>query len=143
MSRRRPRAGSSSRPRHAFSLLEVLLALAILLIALTGIGQLISVGTRAAIDARLESEATLRAECALQELLGGVQPMQSTSATPFEGDPDWHWMASVVEGPHVDLLQVTVTAYRQGPGEDPRGHVSLPTLVRGPQIFLDAAMEAQ
>jgi prepilin-type N-terminal cleavage/methylation domain-containing protein len=133
----------SAAVRRGLSLLEVLLALGIFLIALTGIGQLISSGSRAAVDARLEAEATLRAESILQELLAGVQPLQSTSATAFSDNADWLWSAEVLEGPHVDLVQVTVTVFRQDLDNPDRGTVRLTRLVRDPQLFLDAALQAQ
>jgi general secretion pathway protein I len=129
--------------RRGLTLLEVLIALSIFLIAMTAIAQLISLGTRAATEARLDAEATLRAETALNELLAGVQPLQTTGATPFIDDPDWQWTATVSEGPHVDLLLVDVTAYRQPSGEAPRGTVKLTRLVRNPQLFLDAALAAE
>jgi Tfp pilus assembly protein PilV len=137
-SRRRPAV-----PRQGLSLLEVLLALGIFLIALTGIGQLISLGSRSAVEARLEAEATLRAESILQELLAGVQPLQATAATAFPDDANWQWTAEVVEGPHVDLVQVTVTVFRQDLDNLDRGAVRLTRLVRDPQLFLDAALQAQ
>jgi prepilin-type N-terminal cleavage/methylation domain-containing protein len=136
----RPIGRQRQRPRRALSLLEVLIALSIFLVAMTAIGQLIAIGSRAATEARLDADATLRVETALHELLAGVQPLQTTAATPFTDDPDWHWTATVVEGPHVDLLEVTVSAYRQPPGEAPRGAVTLKRLVRNPQLFLDAAL---
>lgn len=131
------------RARRGLTLLEVLLALSIFLIAMTAIGQLIALGTRAATDARLDAEATLRAETALHELLAGVQPMQSTEATAFTDNADWQWSATVAEGPHVDLLLIQVSAWRQPAGEAPRGTVTLSRLVRNPQLFLDAALAAE
>lgn len=146
MRSRLPHRGSRPRPavpRPGLSLLEVLLALGIFLVALTGIGQLIGNGSRASVDARLEAEATLRAESILQELLAGVQPLQATSATAFPDDANWVWSAEVLEGPHVDLLQVVVTVSRQDLDHPDRGTVRLTRLVRDPQLFLDAALQAQ
>ncbi len=128
------------RCRRGLTLLEVMLALAIFLISLTAIAQLITLGSRASSDARLDADSTLRAETVLHEVLAGVHPMQSAADTPFTDDPDWHWTLVVSEGPHVDLLLLDVTTYRQPPGESPRGTVKLSRLVRDPQLFLDAAL---
>lgn len=137
------RSRRSRGSRSGLSLFEVLIALGIFLIALTAIGPLLSTGSRAAVDARLEAEAALRAESMLHELLAGVQPLETTGATPCEGDPGWFWSAQVLDGPHVDLLLVVVTVFRQDDDETPYGAVSLTRLVRNPQLFLDAALEAQ
>lgn len=134
---------SHSAARAAFTLFEVLLALGIFLVAMTAIGQLIGLGSRASVEARLEADAVLRAETALHEVLAGVQPMQTTAATAFTDDPDWQWSLNVVEGPHVDLLLITVTAFRQAPGEAPQNAVSLTRMVRNPDLFLEAALAAE
>lgn len=139
-------ASSTSRApqvRRGFTLLEVLLALGIFLVAMTAIGQLIGLGSRASVEARLEADAVLRAETALHEVLAGVQPMQTTAATGFTDDPDWQWTVTVTEGPHVDLLLITVTAFRQAPGEAPQNSVSLTRMVRNPDLFLEAALAAE
>jgi type II secretory pathway pseudopilin PulG len=121
----------------------VLIALAIFLISLTAIGELIRLGVRASTEAQLDAEATLRAETALHELLAGIQPLQTTSATPCTDNPDWQWSATVAEGPHIDLLRVDVTAFHQPPGEGARGTVTLSRLVRNPQLFLDVALTGE
>ncbi|MFV0444465.1 MAG: prepilin-type N-terminal cleavage/methylation domain-containing protein [Planctomycetaceae bacterium] len=129
--------------RHGLTLLEVMLALGIFLVAMTAIGQLITLGSRASVEARLEADAVLRAETALSEVLAGVHPMQTAAALPFDDDPNWQWGLTVSEGPHVDLVRLDVTAYYQPPGESPTGTVTLSRLTRSPDLFLEAALAAE
>lgn len=134
----------SAPSRRAMTLLEVLLALGIFLISMTAIQTLISFGTRAFTEAQLESEATLRAETALNEVLAGVQPLQTTAGTPFEDDPNWQWSLQVLDGPHTDLVLLEVSAFRQEPGqEQPQGTITLRRLTRDPQLFIDAALASE
>ena len=69
--------------------------------------------------------------------------MQTTAATACTDDPDWQWSLTVAEGPHVDLLLITVAAYRQAPGEAAQNRVTLMRLVRNPDLFLEAALAAE
>ena len=141
--RRQLRVAVSATSRLGLSLLEVVLALGIFLTALAAISQLIAFGTRASLEARLEAEGALRAETALSEVVAGIHPMQSVDSNSFEDDATWKWSLAVAEGPHVDLLRLEVTAFRQEGEEPPRGTVTLTRLIRNPDLFLDAALSAE
>jgi general secretion pathway protein I len=137
----------SPRIRSGLTLLEVLIALAIFMVAMTAISRLVSTGSRAATEAQLEADAALRAETVLNEALAGVHPLQASQGNAFEDDPNWEWSMAVVEGPHIDLLQVDVTVARKIEGDVAGGTsyhaVTLTRLVRNPQLFLDAALAAE
>ncbi len=140
----RPPAFRSDLPRHreGISLLEVLISLAIFLTAITAIGQLVTIGSRAAVDAELEGEAAQRAESVLNEILAGVHPMSTTPATPFGDDPNWKWSLTVESGPHADLLQLTVSVFRQAGETDPIGQpFQLKRLTRNPEVFLESSLQ--
>jgi type II secretion system protein I len=85
------------RPRTGLSLLEVLLALAILGGALAAVGELMRIGARNAEIARDLSTAQLLGESKMAELEIGFLPLQSIEATRFE-DPEYEaeWLYSVV-----------------------------------------------
>ncbi len=127
--------------RRGMTLFEVLIALAIFLAALAAISQLIHVGTIASADGQLQTEAILRGETKLAEIVAGVEPMDSVSQQMFADDESrrWSWSLSVLDGPHLDTLQlsVTVTHVRENGSMD--ASFTLDRLVRDPQIFADAA----
>ncbi len=127
--------------RSGMTLLEVLIALSIFMVAMAAISQLISTGSRASVEARLEAEAALRAETVLNEVLSGVHLMQSSQQNPFSDDPDWKWSLTVSEGPHVDLHHLEVTVVRQPAGvAAPQVVSTLHRLTRNPELFLDASL---
>jgi len=71
--------------RRGFSLLEVLLSLAILLLALTAIGQLVDMGSDRELDGRLQTQASRLIQAKLAEFESGAAPLESGSGS-FEGD---------------------------------------------------------
>jgi len=102
------------RPNHcrtsAFTLLEVLLALAILAGSIAVLGEVMSIASRSAAEAQAEAQAQLLASSVMDEMLAGMttltnqtrQPLQSSSATP--------WVCSVILGDTdlVGLMSVEV-----------------------------------
>jgi len=100
----------TSRRRHrGLSLLEVILAIAILGGALAVIGQLIRIGARSAAAARDLTAAQLYCESALNEVAAGV--IEPVAASDMPCDETGEWMYSVAVEPVDDggLLSVTVT----------------------------------
>lgn len=144
MSHRRircPLRQPDTRGRSGITLLEVLIALAIFLGAITVIGQIINTGSQAAIAAQQQAEAVRRCETVLAETLAGSIAMQDSSGS-FEDDPDWSWSVAVLEGPHVDLLslEVVVTHVDQFGHEDER--FTLVRWVRNPELFLQTTVDS-
>lgn len=135
------RTSRRTRPsqRRGITLFEVLLALGIFLGAIAAIGQVINVGTIAAGEGQLNSEAVLRCETKLAEVIVGIEPMVAAEAQPFADDGRWLWSLTVTDGPHADLLQldVTVTHNRLNGTQD--ATFTLTRLVRDPQLYIDAA----
>lgn len=132
-----------SHPRRGLSLLEVIISTAIFLGALTAILFALNVGQRSELAARLQSEAVLRCEAVMAEVISGVRPAESSGENPFEDDEigNWQWSLQVESGPGADLLQVTVIVEHRPGGDEPNASFSLVRFLRDPQIFLDAAME--
>ncbi len=126
--------------RRGFTLLEIVLSIAILFGALTAIFQVLSVGNQAAVQGQFRTAAVLYAETKLNEAIAGVVPLQSTGKTPLEDDDAWSWSMTVGSGSLNDLLMVTVTVTRDGESAASRHQYSVSRLVRDPQIFLDAAL---
>jgi type II secretory pathway pseudopilin PulG len=139
--RNRARVPQAPAGRAGITLLEVLIALAIFLGAITVIGQIINTGSQAAIAAQQQAEAVRRCETVLAETLAGSIPMQDSSGS-FEDDPDWSWSVTVLEGPHVDLLslEVVVAHVDQFGKEDER--FALVRWVRNPELFLETTVDS-
>ena len=60
-----------------FTLLEVLVSLSIFLVAYAALAQLYTTGSKAAIAAALETQAVLRCESKLAELIAGVESLEA------------------------------------------------------------------
>lgn len=131
------------RKRAGLSLLEVLISVAIFLGAMTAIIFALNSGQRSEIAARLQSEAVLRCETVMGEIVSGVSEATSSDGNRFADDEEglWQWSAQVTDGGVTGLLQVTVVVEHKPNGDQPNAAFSLVRYMRDPQIFLDAAME--
>ena len=126
--------------RRGFSLFEVVLSLSILLGALTAWSQLIDTGARAGIKAKLQTEAILRCESKLAEMIAGAEALETADGVAFDDDPEhWSWAANVTDGPYLDLLVIQVTATHTG-GRDDVSH-TLTRYLRDPAIYEEAAFQ--
>lgn len=98
-----------ARRSSGFTLLEVLLALAILVGSLATIGALADQGLRSAHRAAAISKAQLYCESKLAEITAGIVAPSAVSGAPLEVDPQWTY-AIVVEPNAIDpaLLSVRV-----------------------------------
>ena len=117
------------------TLFEVLLSLAIFVMALAAIGQLVSNGMRGAVRARLETQAVLRCESKLAEVLAGIEPLQLMNNVAFADDPSWTWSLMIAAGPTEDLLDLELLV--QHPASSGAGQVSfaLRRLMRDPEAM--------
>lgn len=131
------------RHRPGLTLFEIVLSLAILLMALSALSQLYSLGTRALVESRLQTQAVVRCESVLNEVIAGVYPMETMGAQPFEDDPSWTWSLDVAAGPHVDLLELQVIVTHTGGGPQTNLTYALNRFIRDPQLFVDAALAAE
>ncbi|MCA8995946.1 MAG: hypothetical protein KDA80_03150 [Planctomycetaceae bacterium] len=125
--------------RTAITLFEVVLALAIFLGAFAAIGQVLRTGTRSATRAQLTSNAVLRCERVMNDILAGVLPMQSASNVPFEDDDQWVYSINVLDSGTANLLIVETVVERQGTRGDSSVAYRLTRMMRDPQMYLDAA----
>ncbi len=122
--------------RQGLTLFEVLLSLAIFAGAMAAIGQLVSNGVRGAVKTRLETQAVLRAETIMAEVVSGVLPFQSTQNTPFSDDPAWHSSVSIHAGPTSNLSIVEVTAAHPGTSKMADVSFTLRRYQRDPALYL-------
>lgn len=139
------RSGIRSGGRAGITLLEVLVSVAIFLGALTTIMQLLSIGKRAEMMTRLQTEAIMRCEAKMAEVVSGAQPLDSISDEAFpdsEGSGVWQWSLESNNADTSGLLQVTVRVRYVLQSDDEVTSFELQRYLRDPQIFIDAALTA-
>lgn len=95
--------------RRALTLLEVLLSLVIFATALSVLGQLGANGVRAAIRARLQTQAVLRCQSKVAEVVAGVEALVPVPEAAFADDPQWHWRLETHDTGDPTLLAIRVT----------------------------------
>ena len=133
--------------RHGLTLLEVLISVTIFFASLTAILQILSMGRQSEMMTRLQTEAILRCEAKMEEVISGVQELTSVSDETMSdpagdeggGSGTWQWSLQSDSTETTGLLQVTVTVNYVIPDTDPIASFSLMRYLRDPQLFLDAA----
>lgn len=98
--------------RSAFTLLEVILSLAILVGAIAVLGELVRAGLRSAERARDLSRATMICETVLAQVTAGLLPPDPVSATPFDANGTWQYTIDVEQTSSQELVAVRVTVAR-------------------------------
>lgn len=143
--------------RRGFSLLEVLLALAILVGALTAIGTLIDIGLRHARASRELTNAQLLCESKLNEIAAGITVAEVVSLAPLdnavqvEGEeagltaaPEWLYSIEVLDArPEFGLAAVRVTVTQDGNIVPDPVSYSLMRWVTDANVVVPAPMETE
>jgi len=124
------------------TLLEVVLALAIFFGSLAVLSQLAWNGSRAAVQGRLQSQAVVRCEAKLAEVVCGAVPLQNSSPQPYTDDPKWSWSVSLGQTQYAELVVVEVTVTHEGGSSLGNVTQKLTRWMRDPALF-EAALEAQ
>lgn len=139
----RRRVSSSLSFARGITLLEVIISVAIFLGGLAAIMQGLAIGQRSELSARLQSEAVLRCEAVMGEIVCGASEATSSQGNRFSDDEigNWEWSAEVSDAGTASLLQVTVTVEHKPDGEEPNAAFTLVRYMRDPQVFLDAALQ--
>jgi type II secretion system protein I len=111
----------------AFSLLEVILALAILAGAIAALGEVMRLGDQNAGLARDESEAEMLANSVMSELVSGSRQVQAVSAATFDmtADPAWTYAITVDPTDYDALVSVRVSVAQQLAAELHPAHCDL------------------
>jgi len=104
--------------RAGFSLLEVVLALAILTGAIAVLGELVRLGTRNAAVARDLTAAVLHAESKMAELTSGMTPPEAVQMATMETDERWLYSIDVSQADD-GILAVYVTVTQNLPSGRP------------------------
>ncbi len=125
------------RKSGGFSLLEVILALAILFVSVAIIGELMRFGLNSARAARDKTKAILLCESLLNEIVAGITPAESFTDVPISdiaGEEDANWTCSI-EVQSLDssgLVSVTVFVRQTTSDDRPPVEVSLTRWIADP-----------
>jgi general secretion pathway protein I len=103
--------------RRGLSLLEVLLAMAILGTSLAAIGTLIRLGSHSAVKARELTTAQLLCEAKVAEITSGILPAEPGGPWPFDlpEHAEWEYYVDLQPLPQPGLLSMTVTVQQDLP----------------------------
>ena len=104
-------------PHSAFTLLEVMLALAILAGAVAAIGELVQVGLHNADVARQLTRAEMLCESISDQVAGGAIGASAVSAVQCDDDPRFLYTIAVDQANQSGLLNVQVTVVMDMPPE--------------------------
>ncbi len=113
--------------RNGLSLLEVILAIAILGGSMVMIGNLYHLGYRSALQAQFRNDANIHASATMAELVAGVIPIESTGDTEIQGSPGWFYSIDIQNSLQPGLFMATVVVSR---GENVGTALSAVSLVR-------------
>ncbi len=95
---------------RGFTLLEVILALAILAGSLAALGEVMRLADRNAAAARDETQAQIIAASIMDELTAGARALTSITATPldYETDTPWRYSVAIEQTAYNEMVAVRV-----------------------------------
>jgi general secretion pathway protein I len=128
------RANKRRNVRPALTLLEVVIALAIFLLAMTVFSQMLIRNGEITRDIQRQNLATRLCQSKLAEVVAGVVPLSTQSDAPCEDDPDYTWSMTADNGSVAGLWNVTVVVTRQSADADNPIQASLTEMVLDPSI---------
>lgn len=129
--------------RQGLSLLEVILAIAILGGSLAVIGELIRIGTISAGRAEHLSKAQLIAESRISEVTSGAHPLQGVSQSPSPEDDSWLYTIDVAASETEGLLYVEVTVEQDSAQYANPLSIKIGRLLVDPQYVEELIAEAE
>lgn len=126
---------SGPRPRCGMTLLEVVIALALFLAAMSAIAEILRMGSDSSVKAQLQAEAALLGESKLNEVVAGIVPMTSVQSQAFESSPKWTWTLTVEDDTTLSLKHLVLTVQHLDSADKPNHEVKFARWVRDPLVF--------
>ena len=118
------------------TLLEVVVAMAVFLIALAGITQLIEYGTTSAFEASRIATAARLCHSKVAEVEAGVVSCSSSSSGTFDEETSWQWSVDIGDTVAPNTYTVTVKVWSEQGG---RVETTLTQIIFDPQFMGNAA----
>ncbi len=111
-------------PRNGLSLLEVIIATAVLSIGVAMLTRVMATAHRNATRASERVTAQLLCQNALNEILAGIEPLEPVALSPVAANPEWLYSVDMEPWETDGLRLVTVAVYRTaGPASVRDGRV--------------------
>lgn len=126
---------SGPRPRYGMTLLEVVIALALFLAAMSAIAEILRMGSDSSVKAQLQAEAALLGESKLNEVVAGIVPLTSVQSQAFESSPKWTWTLTVEDDTTLPLKHLVLTVQHLDSENKPNHEVKFARWVRDPLVF--------
>jgi general secretion pathway protein I len=101
--------------RKAYSLLEIIISLAILGGAIVSIGQLMYLGSRSAAMTRDLTLMQMLCDSKVAEVAAGALPLQTATDQPIDGADGWKYSVQITRGQQEGLLTATVVVEQDIP----------------------------
>ena len=122
-------------PRSGMTLLEVVIALALFLAAMSAIAEILRMGSDSSVKAQLQAEAALLGESKLNEVVAGIIPLTSVQSQAFEDSPKWTWTLSVEDDTTLSLKHVLLKVQHLNSAGKPDHEVQFARWMRDPIVF--------
>lgn len=121
--------------RSGLTLLEVIVAMAIFLVALAAIGQLVRMGADRAMDAENTSLALQKCQSKLADFASGAEALGSQTSVPFSDDDTgrWTWTADAEQQEVTNLWRIKVIV-TYAVDNDSKLEVSLTQMILDPAV---------
>lgn len=116
------------------TLLEVLIALAIFLMAMVVFGEMIVRNGQIARDLQRQNLATRLCRSKLNEVVAGVVPLSSQGDQSFDEEPDYTWSLQADNGAVDGLWNVTLTVTRRQTDAGEPIHCTVTEMVLDPSV---------
>lgn len=106
-----------------FTLVEVLVALVVMVSALTILAQGFTSGGAASVTSQNRTKAVWLAEEKMADLEAGILPLNLGQSSSYTDLPDWRWDVKSDSSTTTDLYQMTVTITWKERGQDRTYHL--------------------
>ena len=129
--------------RRAFTLLEIILALAILAAGIAILGEAVRAGYRNAADAQQITLAELHASSKMAEITSGIQSPAPVQGAPLEVDPAWLYSIELAPLELEGVAAVRVTVYANLPAAQQPASFSLVRWIPDPGFEIPEPVEEE
>ncbi len=117
----------SNQPRQGFTLLEIILSLAILAGSLAALGEVLRLAAMNGQMAQDETQAQILAASVMDELLSGARAIETVNSLPFDliSEPPWTYSIALEQTDHQELILARIRVEQQLPDEKQPPHFEL------------------